>query len=175
MNTNRPEYVSAALGIVLDYRTCEFTTRFRDGSPQTWPVSAQLLHDGRFLLCTSIGLPQKAFNIRRDPKVSMLFSEPVGSGITQPGAVLIQGEATAEDRIVSDMTATPELAALNETVIARQPSSKLMSSWIGRRVFYFYYMRILIYVTPHHVFYWPTRDVARAPEQLELDGLRGVV
>ena len=30
----------AALDIIRDYRTCEFTTLFRDGSPQTWPVSA---------------------------------------------------------------------------------------------------------------------------------------
>ena len=48
---------SAALDIIRDYRTGEFTTLFRDGSPQTWPVSARLLSDGRFLLCTSIGLP----------------------------------------------------------------------------------------------------------------------
>jgi hypothetical protein len=48
---------SAALDIIRDYRTCEFTTLFRDGSPQTWPVSARLLSDGRFLLCTNIGLP----------------------------------------------------------------------------------------------------------------------
>ncbi len=29
-------------------------------------------------------MPQKAFNIRRNPKVSLLFSEPMGSGIAQP-------------------------------------------------------------------------------------------
>ena len=55
------------------------------------------------MIATSIGLPQKAFNVRRNPKVSMLFSEPTGSGVAEPGAVLIQGDATAEDRIVSDM------------------------------------------------------------------------
>ena len=44
-------------------------------------------------------MPQKAFNIRRNPKVSMLFSEPTGSGIDVPGAVLVQGDATAYDRI----------------------------------------------------------------------------
>jgi Pyridoxamine 5'-phosphate oxidase len=83
----------AALDIINDYFTCEFTTLSRDGSPQTWPVSPRLLTDGRLLLSTSIGLPQKAFNVRRNPKVSLLFSEPTGSGIKQPGAVLIQGDA----------------------------------------------------------------------------------
>ena len=90
------------LDIMQNYFTCEFTTLSRDGTPTTWPVSPRLLADGRLLLCTSIGMPQKAYNIRREPKVSLLFSEPTGSGITEPGAVLIQGDATAEDRIVTD-------------------------------------------------------------------------
>ena len=60
---------STAGDIIRNYRTCEFTTLFRDGAPQTWPVGARLLEDGRFLLTTSIGLPQKAFNIRRNAKV----------------------------------------------------------------------------------------------------------
>ena len=50
-----------------------------------WPVTPRLLDDGRFLLTTSIGLPQKAFNIRRNPKVAMLFSEPTGSRMTEAG------------------------------------------------------------------------------------------
>jgi hypothetical protein len=166
---------SAALDIIRDYRTCEFTTLFRDGSPQTWPVSARLLSDGQFLLCTSIGLPQKALNIRRNPKVSLLYSEPTGSGVIGPGAVLIQGDATAEDSVVTDMLATPDLAALNETVMARQPSSKLMSSWLGRRLFFPYYMRILIYVTPRRALYWPARDFAQSPAELNLKELRDVV
>jgi hypothetical protein len=67
--------------IIDKYFTCEFTTLGRDGSPQTWPVTTRLLGDGRFLTTTSLGLPQKAFNIRRNPKVSLLFSEPTGSGV----------------------------------------------------------------------------------------------
>src|SRR3954452_19419538 len=81
-----------ALAIIENYRTCEFTTVFCDGSPQTWPVSSLLLRDGRLLLCTSIGCPQKAFNIRR-PKVSLLFSDPTGSGLSDSGVVMIRGDA----------------------------------------------------------------------------------
>jgi len=165
---------SPAVEIIVNYRTCEFTSLFRDGSPQTWPVSPRLLEDGRFLLCTSIGLPQKAFNIRRNAKVSLLFSEPNGSGVTEPGAVLIQGDAVAEDRIVSDMMADPDLAALAQTVSARQPAGTFMSSWLGRRLFPFYYVRILIYVTPRRALFWPTRDFSSAPQQLSLKELRRV-
>jgi hypothetical protein len=162
------------LDVIDGYFTCEFSTLARDGSPQTWPVSPRLLPDGRFVLCTSIGLPQKAFNIRRNPKVSLLFSEPMGSGIAEPGAVLIQGDATAEDRIVSDMSSNPELAALLETVAKRQPAGAFWSSWLGRRLFWGYYLRIVIYVTPRRALYWPERDFTRAPEELDLGEVRRV-
>ena len=49
---------------------------------QKWPVGTLLLGRRSFLLCTPIGLPQMALNIRRIAKVSLLFSEPTGSGVT---------------------------------------------------------------------------------------------
>lgn len=165
---------STAGDIIRNYRTCEFTTLFRDGAPQTWPVGARLLEDGCFLVTTTIGSPQKAFNIRRNAKVSMLFSDPTGSGVAEPGAVLIQGDATAEDRIVTDMTADPDLAAFTQTVFARQPAGAFTSSWPGRRLLPFYYMRILIYVTPRRAYFWPTRDFVSVPQKLDLTELHRV-
>jgi hypothetical protein len=165
---------SDAVDIIDRYFTCEFTTLSRNGSPITWPVSPRLLADGRFLLTTSIGLPQKAFNIRRNPKVSMLFSEPTGSGVAQPGAVLIQGDATAEDRIVTDVSSDPDLAALTETLTARQPAGAFWSTRVGRHLGWPYYMRLLIYVTPRRVLYWPTRDFSTTPEELDANEARRV-
>jgi hypothetical protein len=165
---------SDALDIIDNYFTCEFTTLSRDGSPQTWPVSPRLLADGRLLLTTSIGLPQKAFNIRRNPKVSLLFSEPTGSGISEPGAVLIQGDAIAEDRIVTDVSSDPDLAALMATVTKRQPAGAFWSTWLGRRVMWPYYIRILIYVTPRRALFWPNRDFTQSPEELDLNEVRRV-
>lgn len=165
---------STPVDIIVNYRTCEFSTVFRDGSPQTWPVCPLLLEDGRFLLCTSIGLPQKAFNIRRNAKVSLLFSEPIGSGITDPGAVLIQGDAIAQEGVVSDMMADPDLATAIETIFARQPAGAFMSSWLGRRLLPFYYWRILIYVTPRRALFWPTRDFSSVPQALDLSELHRV-
>ena len=165
---------SQAADIIDNYRTCEFTTLFRDGSPQTWPVSPRLLEDGRFFLCTSIALPQKAFNIRRNPRVSMLFSEPTGSGVTDPGAVLLQGAAIVADRVVADIATEPDLAALLETLSARQPASAFMSTWLGRRLFPFYYVRLIMFVTPRRVFLWPTRDFSSAPVELNVTELQRV-
>jgi Pyridoxamine 5'-phosphate oxidase len=162
------------LDIIENYFTCEFTTLARDGSPVTWPVTPRLLEDGRFLLTTSIGLPQKAYNVRRNPKVSMLFSEPTGSGIAQPAAVLVQGDATAEDRIVTDVSEDPDLAALMETVAERQPAGAIWSSWLGRRMMWPYYIRLLIYVTPRRAVFWPNRDFTCSPEELDVSEVRRV-
>ena len=165
---------SAALDIIDRYFTCEFTTLSRDGSPVTWPVSPRLQADGRFLLGTSIGMPQKAFNIRRNPKVSMLFSEPTGSGVASPGAVLVQGDATAEDRIVTDPSTDPDLAALLQTITRRQPAGAFWNTWVGRRLGWPYYIRLLIHVTPRRALFWPTRDFSTAPEELDISEVRRV-
>lgn len=69
---------------------------------------------------------------------------------------------------MSDMTTDPELATLMETVFARQPAGAFMSSWLGRRLFPFYYVRILIQVTPRRAFFWPTRDFTSPPQELDL-------
>jgi hypothetical protein len=162
------------IAIVANYRTCEFTTVFRDGTPLTWPVSARFLRDGRFLLCTSIGFPQKAFNIWRNPKVSLLFSEPTGSELSNSGAVLVCGDAVAQDRVISDMTSSPEMGGPVWQVAEGQPASKSMSSFLGRQLFPSYYWRIAIYVQPVDVFYWRTRHVTATPEPVDVRELRNV-
>ena len=106
--------------------------------------------------------------------MGLLFSEPTGSGVTVPGAVLIQGDAIAEDGIVADMKANPDLATLIETVFARQPTGAFMSTWIDRRLFPFYYVRILIYVTPRRAFFWPTSDFTSTPRELDIKELNRV-
>lgn len=164
-----------ALEILRRYRTCELATLAKDGTPIAWPLCSRLLDDGRILLTTSIGFPQKVFNIRRNPRVSLHYSEPTGSGVTEAGAVLVQGAATAEDRIVTDMASDPELRAyFVESVFARQPAGKLWSSWFGRKLFGAYYMRILIYVTPERVLWWPTRNFDAEPTPIALGSNRDV-
>ena len=58
-------------------------TLSRDGTPIAWPTVPVYRPDaGTFLITTSIALPQKAYNIRRDPRVALLFSDPIGSGLS---------------------------------------------------------------------------------------------
>lgn len=81
------------------YRTCELATLTSNGSPVAWPTSGLRLDDGTFLLTTSLGYPQKAYNIRRDGRVALLFSDPTASGLDTPEQILVQGLATCPDEI----------------------------------------------------------------------------
>src|ERR687885_1565128 len=88
--------------VFQNFRTCELTTIGKDGTPATWPVLPFWQPDrGRFLITTSVGFPQKAFNVRRNGRVSLLFSDPTASGLTRPPAVLVQGDAEAPDEVVT--------------------------------------------------------------------------
>ena len=71
--------------VFREFRACEFSMLARDGTPITWPaVTLWQPEEERFVLTTSIGLPRKAFNIRRETKVSLLFSDPTASGLEDP-------------------------------------------------------------------------------------------
>lgn len=155
------------LAVVNAFRTAEFTTLARDGAPITWPTLPfwQAEH-GRFLVTTSIGLPQKAFNVRRDGRVSLLFSDPTASGLIDPPAVLVQGDAVAPDRVE---TAIDGFEGPLKTLFHRQPGGMIYSSTpITRRLFDWYYMRLQIFVTPRRLLRWPKGDFSRAPEEVEL-------
>ena len=135
--------------VVAAYRTCEFLTVSRDGTPIAWPTISVRQPDGTFLISTSIGLPQKAFNVRRNPAVALLFSDPTASGLVGAPAVLVQGTASCPDEIVTSVLRAPELWL---RIFDRQPSSRTNhSNAISRRLMDFYYMRLLITITPTSV------------------------
>ena len=149
-------------------RTCEFTTLAKDGTPITWPtVALYQPGNGRFVITTSIGLPHKAFNVRRTPRVAMLYSNPTGSGLAAPPAVLVQGEAVCPDQVV---TQSDELDALGRLVMARQPvSTRYSANRLTRWLMDWYMMRLRIYVTPRRIRWWPHGDVSRPAGELEVD------
>jgi hypothetical protein len=137
-----------AASLIDAYHTCELLTVGRDGTPIAWPTVAVRRPDGTILISTSIGLPQKAVNIRRDERVALLFSDPTGSGLRAPDQVLVQGTATCPDEIV---TGTGPWGDLWLRVRERQPSSNYHRVPGMRRLMDFYYMRLLITVTPARV------------------------
>ena len=119
-------------GVFQKFRTCEFSTLARDGTPITWPlVTLWRPEEQRFVLTTSIGLPQKAFNIRRDPRVSLLFSDPTASGLDKPPAVLVQGDAEAPDEIKRTLCAVGEDTALQAIAAVRDLRDRLLDIVVG--------------------------------------------
>jgi hypothetical protein len=145
---------ASAQGTLLDlrealdaYRTCEFATLTKAGTPIAWPTVPQVAADGSsILLTTSIGLPQKAYNVRRDPRVALLFSDATASGRSDLPQVLVQGTATCPDVIQTSPAGLEDYWA---RMAERQPSSRSNSgSPIMRRLMDWYYMRLVITVTP---------------------------
>lgn len=156
------------LSVIDAFRTCEFTTLARDGTPITWPT-VPFYHAGRgiFIITTSIALAQKALNARRNPHVALLFSDPTASGLVRPPAVLIQGDAVAPDRI--ETTITPDVAAGIGRLFRRQPAGAFYSAnALTRAIFDWYYMRLRIEVTPRRVCWWPEGDFAARSHRVEV-------
>ena len=133
--------------VMSSYLTCEAATVSRSGTPIAWPVTGVWRPDDRaFAFSTSIGFPQKAFNIRREPRVALLFSDPTGSGLDQAGQVLVQGKAECTDEIVTSFS---QNADVWQRVAQAQPSSRALSSGrLVRRLMGIYYMRLFITVRP---------------------------
>jgi hypothetical protein len=162
---NLPHEIEA---VFREFRSCELSTCSKDGTPVTWPVEPHYQPEkGRFLITTSIGLAQKAYNIRRNPHVSMFFSNPTASGLVDPPAILVQGDAKAPDEIKT--TFTGELAEFGRIAFSRQPAAKSYSSnLVMRYLFDWYYMRLLIYVTPLRILWWDHADFNKNPHEMEV-------
>nr|CEL20131.1 pyridoxamine 5'-phosphate oxidase-related, FMN-binding [Kibdelosporangium sp. MJ126-NF4] len=135
------------------YRTCELATLAKDGTPITWPTSPWLRDDGKLVLTTSLGFPQKAYNVRRDNRVAMLFSDPTGSGLDAPKQVFVSGTASCPEEI---STAPGELTEYWSMLFERQPSGKAHLSPLMRPLGDWYYMRLVITITPEAVTTRPT-------------------
>lgn len=155
--------------VLRDNYTAEVTTVNRQGQPLSWPSVAYFDEaNGQIFLTVSIAFPVKAFNARRHPQVSLLYSDPTGSPLDNPPAVLVQGTATVAEVLDLRM---PQMRALAELIWKRQPDSRRFSSnRIARRLFAWYlFQRIGITVTPRRLLVWPGRDFSQMPAEIVLE------
>jgi hypothetical protein len=151
-----------------DFYTCEFTTVNSKGQPITWP--SVVYYDevnGLFTAAVSIAFPVKALNARRNPRVSLLYSEPTGSRIENPPAVLVQGDAVEVSEVLDF---PPQIIGLFKLVARRQPdSSRFSSSRLARKLFGWYlYQRISITIRPRRLLVWSGRDFTQSPAEIEV-------
>ena len=79
--------------------TTELTTVDSAGQPITWPVTPYYKQGDPWIdVTTGLGLPKKANDAQANPLVSILFSDPTGSGLKDPPTVLVQGSAEVDDK-----------------------------------------------------------------------------
>lgn len=153
--------------VLREFYTCEFTTVNQKGQPMTWPsVPYYNAAEGRIVCAVSIAFPVKAFNARRHPQVSLLYSDPTGSRLDQPPAVLIQGDALVAEILDYDA----DIIGLFRTVSKRQPDSRrFTNNRFVRKLFVWYlFQRLSLTVTPRRILVWPHGDFSQVPQVIEV-------
>jgi Pyridoxamine 5'-phosphate oxidase len=140
--------------------TTEFTTIDSRGQPIAWPVTPYYEPgDATIDITTGVGYPKKAQDARRNPSVSLLFSDPNGSGIESGIRVLVHGTAEVDDR---DLKANRE--RYERESVAKLPGTKdMLPPKAVRGLFSWYFERIYVKVRPERVFVWPDGDPAKEP------------
>lgn len=140
--------------------TTELTTLDSRGQPITWPVTPYYSPgDSTIDVTTGVGYPKKAEDARRNPQVSLLFSDPTGSGIESGIRVLVQGTAQVDDR---DLKANRERYR-RESVQKLPGTKKLLPPKPVEGLFSWYFERIYVNVRPERVFVWPSGDFSSPP------------
>ncbi|MFY1698940.1 MULTISPECIES: pyridoxamine 5'-phosphate oxidase family protein [unclassified Solwaraspora] len=140
---------SGLADILAAYRTCEFATLARDGTPIAWPTAASRRPDGTLLVTTSLAFAQKALNVRRDGRVALLFSDRTASGLPHDApAILVQGAAVCPEEIVTSPAGLEDYWAM---LFDRQPHSRRYLTPPARWLMGWYFTRLLISITPQRV------------------------
>lgn len=143
--------------------TCEFATLTRKGTPITFPLTPYIGRD-EYTLDVSTGLtyPAKAERARRNPKVGMLFSDAVGTGLARPPVVLVYGLASVRD---TDLQANTD-RYLRLSMAKLPAATKGTPAFMLRRMSW-YYARIWIEVTPLRILWWLEGRVDETPQRWE--------
>jgi hypothetical protein len=143
------------------FMTTEYTTVDSRRQPIVWPVTPYYKPGGPTIdISTGIGYPKKAEDARRNPRVSLLFSDPTGSGIESGIRVLVQGTAVVDD---ADLQANRD--RYREESDRKVP--RVRKEWFPSppldRLFGWYFERVYVKVRPERVFVWPQGDPAQEP------------
>jgi hypothetical protein len=151
--------LDAIVGHCARFLTTEYASLTAAGAPVTWPVTPHPGVDGRTLdVATGITYPLKAERARRNRKVALSFSFPLGSGLDDPATVLVQGLATVRDR---DLVATS--GRYLQASADRFPHSFARIPAFQLRRMDWYWTRAWIEVTPVTVRWWPGGRLTEAP------------
>ena len=149
------------------YRTAEVTTLTPRGTPSTFPLAGRWdPARGTFTFTTSVGFARKARNVRRHPKMALLWSYPVGSDLSPSPVVLVQGEGRVHDDVAAN---APVFAGMEESWADAQPSfRRIWDSPRWRWWCRYYLARIFIEVSPRRIRAWRDGDTSKSPFEVRL-------
>ncbi|MFC7621483.1 pyridoxamine 5'-phosphate oxidase family protein [Microlunatus sp. GCM10028923] len=132
--------------VLAEVRVLELIMIGKDGGPRILPMAGAWLPDeGHILITTPLAYSQKAFDLRRDGRVALLFSDFTGSGLDGSPSLLVQGTATAPDRVVTPA----EIPAYWAELFRRNPGlADETRDEAVRATMSWYYLRLPLYVSP---------------------------
>jgi len=138
---------------------CQYASLTRAGAPVTLPTTPYV-GSGTLDVSTGLTYPAKAERARRNPKVALLFADPIGAGAAASQVVLVQGHAAVRD---ADLQANTDRYLRVSTRKLPEVTKGQPKMLIKR--FAFYYARIWIEITPLRVRWWADRDLAEQPQE----------
>ncbi len=148
--------------------TCEYATLTATGTPVTVP-STPYVGAGTLDVSTGLAYPAKAERARRNPKVALLFADPIGAGSGELPVILVQGHAAVRDADLQSNTDRYARLAIAKLPAATKGQPKLLLKRMK-----FYYARIWIEITPQRILWWENRDLASAPQTWDADPRRAL-
>ncbi|MCX8172826.1 MAG: pyridoxamine 5'-phosphate oxidase family protein [Archaeoglobaceae archaeon] len=151
------------------YLTAEFT--YIDGeTPRTVAVLPYYDPEKRsIIVTTSPAFYKKVECVKRNPKVSILFSNPKFSGVERYAVVLVQGSAEVDEDIVKNIGYMYQLMinqkdCWKKTVLLKMAEE--LTSPIFERLMDWYLLRIIIEIKPERILIWPDGNLDKSPEML---------
>ncbi len=154
---NAPDWVR---DVFERYLICEFTS-IDNGKPVTFPLL--FFYDAnppRFAVTSSILFSRKIEHMKKNPKVSLLFSNPEGSGV-EKHVVLVQGVAKCDD---SDLDHGWE----RYLPMWRKKEPYIDGFLAAREQFAWFWKRIVVEVEPRKILAWKNGDTSKPAEAISL-------
>lgn len=149
------------LPVVHQFITTEYASLTKDGTPITFPLTPYVSDDGYTLdVSTGLSYTSKAERARRNPKVCLLYSNPVGSHIDHAPTVLVYGMASIRDR---DLQANTDRYV--RLALGRFPQAYKSTPRFLLRSMVWYFARIWIQVTPLRMLWWANGNTDAAPQE----------
>jgi hypothetical protein len=139
---------------------CEYSSLTKSRIPITVPVTPYVGSAGTLDISTGVTYPAKAERARNDPRVSLLFADPVGLTHAHAPVALVQGMAAVRDADLQANTDRYTRLSFSKLpdAMAHQPKALL-------RRMTFYFARIWVEVTPVRIRWWPDRSMSEPPEE----------